>query len=256
MIRWNAVCGAVVSLCMSAGSAWAQQSPRLITVQGEAALQVPPDKVVLTFGVETQEPLLADSRHKNDEIVKRVVDAVTTAGVKAQHIQTDYLSIEPVFDPFDRKHENLVGFRCRKSIVAEVEDVDTVDAVVSAALDAGANYMHGIQFKTTELRKHRDHARALAVRAAREKAVALAGELGQGVGSPYAIHEIYGGWHAWNSAGWWGGRRGDPMTQNVIQPIGGQGMTSDSTIAPGQISITARVSVQFELVAPPQKDQD
>ena len=43
-----------------------------------------------------------------------------------------------------------------------------------AELDAGANYIHNIDFRTSELRKHADQARALALEAAFEKAKDLA----------------------------------------------------------------------------------
>jgi uncharacterized protein YggE len=106
--------------------------------------------------------------------------------------------------------------------------------------------VHGIQFRTTELRKHRDEARALAVTAAREKAEALAGELEQTVGHPTSIREEHSSWWSGYNA-WWGSRRGDMMAQNVIQELGGAAMTGEGTVAPGQISVSARVSVTFEL---------
>jgi uncharacterized protein YggE len=37
------------------------------------------------------------------------------------------------------------------------------------------------------------------------------------------------------------------MTQNVIQEAGGASALADSSVAPGQIDVTARVTVSFEL---------
>ena len=113
-------------------------------------------------------------------------------------------------------------------------------------LQAGATYIHGVDFRTTELRKYRDQARALAIKAAREKAEALARELGQQVGAPLHINEEQSGWYSWYGS-WWGGRYGNVATQNVVQNAGGQAWGGEGTIAPGQISVTARVAVEFEL---------
>ena len=99
-----------------------------------------------------------------------------------------------------------------------LKDISAFDAVLSDALEAGATYVHGIQFRTTELRKHRDEARALAIRAAHEKAVALAQELGQEVGQPHDIREDQSQW--WSSYNTWWGGRASTMTQNVIQEGG------------------------------------
>ena len=78
------------------------------------------------------------------------------------------------------------------------------------------------------------------------EAVALAGELGQQVGDPYTIQEVQSGWWSGYNA-WWGSRWGGGMSQNVIQEIGGASVLADSSVAPGQISVNARVSVTFEL---------
>jgi uncharacterized protein YggE len=104
----------------------------------------------------------------------------------------------------------------------------------------------GIQFRTTELRKHRDEARGLAIQAAREKAVAMAGELGQAVGPPKTIYEQQVGWYSAYNA-WWGARYGGSMSQNVIQETGAGTMSSATTVAPGQITVNAKVTVTFEL---------
>ena len=85
----------------------------------------------------------------------------------------------------------------------------------------------------------------LAIRAAREKAVALTQELGQEVGQPHDIREDQSEW--WSSYNsWWGASVGS-ITQNVIRESGGASAGTDGAIAPGQISVTARVTVSFEM---------
>ena len=48
--------------------------------------------------------------------------------------------------------------------------VDQFEELLSRVLLAGANHIYDIDFSTSELRKHRDAARALAMKAAQEKA--------------------------------------------------------------------------------------
>jgi uncharacterized protein len=91
------------------------------------------------------------------------------------------------------------------------------------------------------LRAHRDEARRLAVRAAREKAEALAAELGQQVGNPTSIHEeridARGGYGPWSASN---------VSQNAIQSGPGSLVTT-ATMALGQVVVSARVAVEFEL---------
>lgn len=223
----------------------ARADARLITVTGEAEVNVVPDEVILTLGVETSNRQLRLAKNANDEIVKKVFAAAQGRGVAAKDIQTDYISIEPRYrDSYEQR--DFVGFFVRKTVVITLRDVAKFEDLLSDVLDAGVNYVHGIQFRTTELRKHRDQARSLALQAAREKAVAMAKELGQTVGQPAAITEEQNNW--WSGYGaWWGGSYAGAMTQNVIQNAGNAPVFAEGALAPGQIRVTARVTVSFEL---------
>jgi uncharacterized protein YggE len=231
--------------------AWTSESsssgePGVITVTGDADVRVVPDEVVLTLGIETWDKDLAVARRQNDEIVVRVLGLVSEYGVEPQHAQTDYVSIEPRYRFGTYDEEDFIGYFVQKTIVVTLRDLSKFEGLLVEALDLGVNHVLGIQFRTTELRKHRDEARGLAIRAAREKAVAMAGELGQKVGSPKTIYEQQGGWRSWYNA-WWGSRYGGGMAQNVIQEIGTGGMSAESSLAPGQITVNAKVTVTFDL---------
>jgi hypothetical protein len=138
-----------------------------------------------------------------------------------------------------------VTYVVRKSIEVKLTKVDAFEAVLSGLLTNGVNVVHGIEFRTSELRKHRDTARAMAVRAAREKADALAAELGVKRGKVYSLNaNDWGGW--WSPSGsYWGGRYGGGMAQNVVQNLGGPSEAEDGTLAIGQISVSASVNVSF-----------
>jgi len=219
--------------------------PRTVTANGEAEVKVVPDEVVLTLGVETSDKDLTAAKAENDRRIKEVIAAAQGAGVASKDIQTDYIHIEPRYhDSYE--HKDFIGYFVQKTAVVTLRNVNKFEDLLSAVLKAGANYVHGIDFRTSELRKHRDQARSLAIKAAREKAEALAGELGQKVGKPRSIQEGYAGW--WSSyGGWWGRGYGNAASQNVIQQAPGGGSDTEGALAPGTISVKASVSVTFEL---------
>jgi len=220
-------------------------APRLVTVTGEAVVNVVPDEVVLTLGVESSDKQLRRAKSLNDERVKQVLAAAEKLGIPAKDIQTDHISIEPRYrDNYEQR--DFVGYFVRQTIEITLKDISQFENLLTDALDAGANYVHGIQFRTSELRKHKDEARALAIKAAREKAVALAQELDQNVGKPYAIREDQEGWWSGYNTGW-GSAGGLGMTQNVVQNAGNGDTEMEGAFAPGQIGVTARVTVSFEL---------
>jgi len=220
--------------------------PRLISVTGEAEVRVVPDEVILTLGVETWDKNLDLARRQNDQIVDRVLAVAGEFGIAPQHVQTDYVEIEPRYRNGYYEDRDFIGYFVHKTVVITVRDLAQFEGLLAAALDSGANYVHGIQFRTTELRKYRDEARALAIQAASEKATALANELGQGVGEPQQIEEVQSGWASGYNA-WWGSRWSGGMSQNVIQEINAGSLPAEGSLAPGQISVRAAVAVSFEL---------
>jgi uncharacterized protein YggE len=220
-------------------SAWTQaqsasQEARTVTVTGEAEVRVVPDEVILTLGVETWNKNLETAKRQNDEIVAAVLALAGEYEIAPEHVQTDYVSIEPRYRNGYYEESDFIGYFVHKTISITLRDLSRFEGLLSAAPDAGVNYVHGIEFRTTELRTHRDEARA------------LAGELAQKIGDPLDIQEVQSGWWSGYNA-WWGSRWGGGMSQNVIQEAGGAAVLADSSVAPGQINVNARVSVTFEL---------
>ena len=108
--------------------------------------------------------------------------------------------------------------------------------LLADVLKAGITRLSNLQFMDSQVRKHRDEARRMAIRAAKEKATLLAGEIGQSIGPAYSITEYtpdYG--------------RASATYQNATTTAGGESSDSESAIAPGSISITAQVTVRFRL---------
>jgi uncharacterized protein YggE len=224
---------ALLCIMIFAAPLWALEKsmPRLITVTGEAEVQVSPNQAILTIGVETWDRDLSIAKQTNDERVKGILDLAKKYGVASGHVRIDHLSIDPRYKDGEGR-EDFIGYRVRETIVLTVHNLSKFDDLLNSVLEAGANYVYGVQFRTTKLREYRDQARALALKAAREKAKSMAKELGQKVGRPYTIvEEQY--------------EKG--MAPNVIQDSGGSSGGADKSVALGQISVNARARVSFEL---------
>ncbi len=219
--------------------------PGLVTVTGDAEVRVIPDQVVLTLGVETKDLDLEVAKEQNDTVVKAVRALADDYGIEARHVQTDYLNIEPRYeDYYSSRESEFIGYFVYRTVVITLDDLSLFEDLLSDVLGTGVTHVHGVQFLTTELRQHKDHARSLAIQAAREKALAMASELGHGIGEPKTIVENQSTWYS--PYGSWWGYRGASMAQNVIQQVGTDQYT-EGALAPGQISVRAQVSVTFYL---------
>jgi hypothetical protein len=221
-----------------------QSYPRLITVTGDAEVRVVPDEVVIILGIETSNMILKTAKDMNDRAVRGVIAVAKNSGVDNKNVQTDYFTIEPKYEYISQSGPNygktmFTGYFVRKNVVITLKDLSKYEDLLSGVLEAGANYVTGIQFLTTDLRKYRDQARVMAIDAAKEKAGLFAGKLGLNLGKAYSINEDYSDWNTGNQQN---------MIQNASRNMeGGGSPQGTATISPGEISVTARVTVSFEL---------
>ena len=215
--------------------------PPLISVSGSAEVKVAPDEIYLRVGVETRHEKLADAKNENDERISMALSFLKGYGLKAKDVQTDFVSVEPTYYN-DISRTKPVIYIVRKSIEVKLTKIDTFEGLLTGLLTNGVSNVHGVEFRTSQLRKHRDAARAMAIRAAKEKASALSSELGVKAGKVYSINaNDWGGWSS-SSTSYWGGRSGGAMYQNAG---GGSSEVEDGILSIGQISVSASVNVSF-----------
>lgn len=242
----------IISTCfftLSTAFAQWQQPPPLINVSGSAEIRVVPDEIRLSVAVESRNALLETARQDNDTRVADALAFLKQSGVPARDVKTDLISVQPDYDR-DRSRVTPVAYIIRKSIEIKLTNTVVFQSVVTGLLTNGVNIIEGVDFRTTELRKHRDQARAMAVRAAKEKAQALTDELGVKLGRPYTVNANDNSYYF---GGWRGGSfynnsfSANNYIQNVSSPAGAGGAMDNATdaFAVGQISVTASVNVAF-----------
>lgn len=212
------------------------QEPRLITVLGDAEIRVVPDEVVISMAVETNSAQLATAKKTNDQRVRKIIALAEKFQIEAKHIQTSQISIEPRYRNSYEKSE-FIGYFVRKNIVVQLKELSKFEDFLSNVLEEGVNYMQGIQFRSSALEENQRQVQALAVKAAKEKATRLAGELGQQIGEPQLIQEE-GSYHS-------------PLgvERNLTKQAQSYAMadTGESAFAPGEIIIRSAVVVSFRL---------
>jgi uncharacterized protein YggE len=220
-------------------------SNRTVQVSGTAAVNVTPDRVLIQLGVQSNGVTVNEVEAANTRAIQKVIQALRAQGVADQDIATDWYIIEPVYEDYDSLY--IKGYRINNLVAVTLRQVKSVSPVIAAALKAGANQVVNVEFYTSDLRTYRDQARALAMKAAGEKAAALAGAAGARPGCVLSINENT--WSSFNS--WWYGRDQNLWAQNVVQnagPSGGStGAGGEGPVSLGQISVRAEVGVIYGL---------
>jgi len=236
----------VIALTASTTSAQNAVDRPLITVSGQAEMRVPPDEVVFTLEVESVDKDVMAAKKKTDESVKQVFGLAKDNKVNTDDVQTSYISVEPKYNTDDLEYGGerrgvkrvFIGYAVSKTIAIRLKDISRFDPLLSDVLKAGVTKVSNVEFRDSQIRKHRDQARAMAIRAAQEKANLLAREIGQTIGPAHSITEGVANRYASQS-----------MMQNSTSVISGDlsAAESESAIAPGLISVTAQVTVSFQL---------
>lgn len=213
--------------------------PPLVFTSGTAEIRVVPDLADLSFGVEVRHADLKEARKLQAERSVKVLAAIRAAGVAERDLQASQVQIRPSYTDKRQETETVQFYSVSQQFTCTLRDVSKVTDVTAAVVSAGATSVDDANLRTSENRKYRDEARVKAIKAAKEKAVALATELGSVVGKPYSIAEA-----TYNN---WG------FSQSVSNSIGQGGGNSQpeddamSTFAPGTITISATINVSFLL---------
>lgn len=231
----------------SAAGSLAQVStpPPSISVSGSAEIKVAPDEAVLSIGIETRDASLLVAQKENDERATRALKFLRDQGVADADIRTDYVHIEADYE-WGKARFNVEGYHVRKGMEVRIRKLENFEALLSGLLGHGVNRVGGVNFRTSELRRHRDQARQLAVRAAREKADALAAELGARRGKVHQISEYSAGGY-WSGMGsWWGNYSASNQNVSYAAPAS-VGEMGEGSVSLGQISVSANVQVTFLL---------
>jgi uncharacterized protein len=207
--------------------------PRLISVTGTAEMNVPPDEVILTVAVQSRDHDLTIAKSQHDSRAKKVLAAARDAGIEPKYIQTSSLHMNPAYS--DERVPRFLAYEVAQTIQLTLKDVSKYDSLATRLIAGGVNSIQGVDFRVADSRKYKDDTRLMAIRAAKEKATAMAAELGQNIGKPWEIIEE-------TESNLYQYYQNSRVVGGIVAPP-----TNEPTVAPGQIAIRSSVKVSFQL---------
>ena len=238
----------LLAITLSATSVFAQKdSDRpLIIVSGQAEVMVVPDEVVFRLKVESVNLDVNIAKAKTDDGVKKIVALARSYKIEPQNVQTDFIRItEHYTQPTQYNVRKFDGYAVTQTTAILLKDVTRFESLLAELVKAGVSDVSDVSFRASQMRKYMDQARAFAMKAAREKAVALAAEIGQRPGKAHNITEV--GTTVMPAYDEDNGNGASNYIANASSEIRSNVADNQGTIAPGLISITVRVKVSFEL---------
>ena len=164
----------------------AADTDRSITVSGTGSVTVVPDRVGFSFGVDTRANTASDALAANGATMRKVIAALEAAGVDEKDIQTQQVSLSPVYTDDGR---TVVGYAASNSVSVTVHGVSRAGVIIDRAVAAGANEVGGPFLSAADQAALYRKALAAAVDDTRAKAEALAAAGGLTLGHVTVVSE-------------------------------------------------------------------
>jgi len=176
-----------LGMLFSANAQNMSHAPALVTVTGSSKLYAEPDEVHFSININTEGQDLLAAKQQNAALTAKAISYLKSQGVEDRHIQTQYLSVNVQYRGRDKVDPRYIA---NQSIRVCLIDISKFEEVNIGLLKQGITGINGPNFKTSKQEELLDKARLEAVIDAREKARALANELGQKIGPAYSITDV------------------------------------------------------------------
>ena len=167
----------LLMMCMG-GAALADDT---ITVSGTATVQLEPDMVMITLGVEATDPVVLNAQKTVNETMAKVVAALTgeELAIAEEDIATSEYYINERYEyDYEKGKSEMVGYEATAMLTICVREIDKAGAVIDAAMQAGANRLSGVEFMSSNQTEARDQALTIAVQDGMRKAKVIAAAAG------------------------------------------------------------------------------
>lgn len=219
------VLNAVVAFVLATGLVVAEET-RVITTNGVGTVEAAPDMATIRLGVTYQARQASDAMIATSDGVSAVLSRLQEAGIEGRDMQTDQLSLQPIWSDYNATPRTITGFVATNMLTVRVRDLGALGAVMDLVIRDGANAFNGLTFGLQEPKPAQDAARAAAVRDAIDRAEQLAEAAGVTLGPIQAISEQ-------------GGFARPQMMEMAAA------RSSDVPIASGELTISAQVNIVF-----------
>jgi uncharacterized protein YggE len=202
-----------------------------INVSGEGKVMVTPDEAVITVGVTNTGADAATVKKENDRVADAIIKYLKSINLAAKDYQTTNVYLHRNYDYTKKKYT----FQAGQTLVINLKDLSKYDTMMMGLVDAGANDIQGVQFKTSKLAQYESEARTKAVQQARAKANDYAAALGQKAGKALVVSD--------NSQTYYPVMRNQMMAKAEMMDAS----ASRETLAVGEIEVTSNVTISFAL---------
>lgn len=205
---------------------------RTITVSGAGQASGTPNVAYLVLGVDVTNSDPTEAFNAVNNGINAVRDAVMALSVAREDIQTTGFNMwaQDSYDPQTGAPNGERTYRAQNMLSITVRDIATTGEVITAAINAGANSINGLNFGIADTSALAQDARLKAIDDARSRAQQIAQALGVTLGEPVKVDETISG--------------GPIASQVAYAAVGGGGGAS---VSEGQLTVNVQLTITFAI---------
>ncbi|HLW41508.1 MAG TPA: SIMPL domain-containing protein, partial [Flavobacterium sp.] len=156
-----------------------------VNVSGEGSVKIQPDYAIISIGSEIKDVDSGKAKKQNDEIIAKMIQVIKKSKIDEKDYQTQRVNLYKSRD-YQQKKDYFVA---NQTITITLRNLDQYEILMSDLMDAGANSINGVEFKSTQTEKFASEIRAKAVLDAKKKAQDYASALDQAIGKALIISD-------------------------------------------------------------------
>jgi uncharacterized protein YggE len=214
-----------------------------LTTNGRGETRLAPDYAYVTIGVMNPAQNAVDAASENARRFESIMGVLRAFGLNDRQLLTSRYNLTQNFEYPKNGQPKPSGFVARSTIRAEVHRLEDLGKIIDASIASGATEVSGVQFLASNTDEARRTAMTEAVRQARADADAMARAAGGSLGRLIALNSGGISQPIYNAGG-------NVFAASAIVMSGGPPPT---TIAPGDLIVTAQVFGRWEFVAGPSR---
>ena len=212
-------------------------------VNGKGEITVTPNLATVSLGVETMETNVADAQAEASDGMKKIMKSLADSGINQKDIQTGAFYITQRIN-WNSYQSSIIGYTVTNMLTVKIRDMNKVGDIIDSAIAAGGDIirMDNLTFSVEDPSEIYQQAREKATANARDKAEQYARLLGVKLGAPTYVSEST----QQSNPYYYGNNVGNYYSGNMTTPTVTD--SSDSSISPGQNTITLNITVAYELI--------
>ena len=236
-------CGSPATAQSAASQVVVSQQTTGFWVNGKGEITVTPNLATVSLGIETTETNVADARDKAADGLKKIMQSLADSGINQKDIQTGAFYIYQRLD-WNSYKSSITGYTVTNMLTVKIRDMNKVGDIIDSVIAAGGDLIriNNLTFSVEDPSEIYQQAREKATANARDKAEQYARLLGVKLGAPTYVSEST----QQSNPYYYGSNGGNYYSGNMSVPVVTD--SSDSSISPGQNTITLNITVAYELI--------